>query len=606
VGDVQGVTQADKQASKALFEQFGDIALFGGKTGKEVLGDARVAEFGGSQGIAKLAEEQSAKAVAAGKKPISAKELEHSIRKGTVSATDKMVADLEALNKSTNDAQLASINLFNDGVNIFAKSVLLMEETRKQAASEKVQAKAEKLSTEAEQSPEFKKAKKEEEQANKALKERKEYEGKQKGKENELRAAKNLSDDAFEQIMAAGGDLDKKVTEYVPKYGASAGPGAAPTIVGTQEMETTLAKKYNLTEEQKEKFRSLAGDRKQREARIARGGKETIEEELQDKAAAAERRQKAIKQKAYDSAGPIEGAYVSGADSLRTDTEASIKDAKERKRIAEEARKAAEAAEAAEAAKQKATSPSTSPLDALALNTSAGPDLNAADLDAITNPGALTDVLTSLQDVQGGQMSVPPPPPPERPAPGSIESVELSQKAARAQAARLERELTGQNATDMSSRPQLNPYGNIPGGSPDVSLSQKLNYGNKSDFDRIEQPRFNQQFSAPPSSPVTTPAIGSPESVEVANKLAKAAADRLEAALIEQENIKNTPTDIKANVTGTFNLNGSENMTGEGLKEAGSQMIAMGDEKIKKANRMKETGQELPPAGTPIPLGGMT
>ena len=47
-----------------------------------------------------------------------------------------MVADLEALNKSTNDAQLASINLFNDGVNIFAKSVLLMEETRKQAASE--------------------------------------------------------------------------------------------------------------------------------------------------------------------------------------------------------------------------------------------------------------------------------------------------------------------------------------------------------------------------------------------------------------------------------------------------------------------------------------
>ena len=55
VGDVQGVTQADKQASKALFEQFGDIALFGGKTGKEVLGDARVAEFGGSQGIEKLA-----------------------------------------------------------------------------------------------------------------------------------------------------------------------------------------------------------------------------------------------------------------------------------------------------------------------------------------------------------------------------------------------------------------------------------------------------------------------------------------------------------------------------------------------------------------------
>ena len=64
-----------------------------------------------------------------------------------------------------------------------------------------------------------------------------------------------------------------------------------------------MAKKYNLTEEQKEKFRSLAGDRKQREARMARGdrgGKETIEEELQDRKAAAQRRQKAIKNKAYD------------------------------------------------------------------------------------------------------------------------------------------------------------------------------------------------------------------------------------------------------------------------------------------------------------------
>ena len=215
VGDVQGVTQADKQASKALFEQFGDIALFGGKTGKEVLGDARVAELGGSQGIAKLAEEQSAKAVAAGKEPISAKELEHSIRTGTVSATDKMVTDLEALNKSTNDAQLASINLFNDGVNIFAQSALLVEETRKQAASEKVQAKAEKLSTDAEQSAEFKKAQKQEEQANKALEKRKEYVKGQKKVETELRAATNLDEGVYEEIMAAGGDVDKKTMETV-------------------------------------------------------------------------------------------------------------------------------------------------------------------------------------------------------------------------------------------------------------------------------------------------------------------------------------------------------------------------------------------------------
>ena len=336
VGEVQGVTQADKEASKALFEQFGDIALFGGKTGKEVLGDARVAEFGGSQGIEKLAAKQSAKAVAAGKEPISAKELEHSIRTGTVSATDKMVTDLEALNKSTNDAQLASINLFNDGVNIFAQSVLLMEEIGKQAASEKVQAMAEKLSTDAEQSSEFKKAQKQEEQANKALEERKEYVKGQKKVETELRAATNLDEGVYEEIMAAGGDVDKKTMETVRaqstgSYGGSSG------FAGQRQQETTMAKKYNLTEEQKEKFRSLAGDRKQREARMARGdrsGKETIEEELQDRKAAAQRRQKAIKNKAYDSAGPIEGAYVSGANSLRTDTEASIKAAEDRKRTA--------------------------------------------------------------------------------------------------------------------------------------------------------------------------------------------------------------------------------------------------------------------------------
>lgn len=59
----------------------------------------------------------------------------------------------------------------------------------------------------------------------------------------------------------------------------------------------------------------------------------------------------------------------------------------------------------------------------------------------------------------------------------------------------------------------------------------------------------------------------------------KIAQMNLEAANKNAENINNMPTNIKSDVIGTFNLNGSENMTGEALKSAGEKIVAMGDEK---------------------------
>ena len=447
VGEIQGVTQADKQASKALFEQFGDIALFGGKTGKEVLGDSRVQEFGGEeQIIAKYGKEQGEQII-------------HALREGTVSESDKMIKEMTKLNEAIHQAELDNVNMFNEGAKLFADSVILQASVGKQ------------------------------ERENKKLNEEQ-----QKIKDTELPA----------------------------------------TVARLQEAQLEA--------------------------------KDTLEGQKSG--------EKLLKQA---EAGQIdyEKSQFSNIDEVREFRDFKVKQHTDQLGRVEEAEAAKVGAEGKLTAIEEQRQATQAEVDATGKKVTEGQD--------------------AIKQEEERQVA-------EKAAREAAKKVELSQKAARTQAARLERELAGQNATDMSSRPQLNPYGNIPGGSPDVSLAQNLGY--------IEQP--NRQPNLPSrnvsmnqSAPESSAALGSPESVEVANKLAKAAADRLEAALIEQENIKNTPTDIKANVTGTFNLNGSENMTGEGLKEAGSQMIAMGDEKIKKANRMNETGQELPPAGTPIPLGGM-
>ena len=125
VGEIQGVTQADKQASKALFEQFGDVAIFGGKTGKEVLGDARVAEFGGSEAIiAEYGKEQGEQII-------------HALREGTVSESDKMIKEMSDLNKAINQAELENVQLFNEGAKLFADSVMLQQSIQDQESKTK-------------------------------------------------------------------------------------------------------------------------------------------------------------------------------------------------------------------------------------------------------------------------------------------------------------------------------------------------------------------------------------------------------------------------------------------------------------------------------------
>ena len=133
VGEIQGVSQADKQASKALFEQFGDVAIFGGKTGKEVLGDARVAEFGGEQAIlGQYGDEQGQKIIKA-------------LREGTVSESDKMIKEMSDLNKAINEAEKENVMLFNEGAKLFADSVML------QASFDDQKRKTKKLSEEQEE-----------------------------------------------------------------------------------------------------------------------------------------------------------------------------------------------------------------------------------------------------------------------------------------------------------------------------------------------------------------------------------------------------------------------------------------------------------------------
>jgi TP901 family phage tail tape measure protein len=627
VGEIQGVTQADKQASKALFEQFGDIALFGGKTGKEVLGDSRVQEFGGEeQIIAKYGKEQGEQII-------------HALREGTVSESDKMLKEMSDLNNVIHQAELDNVNLFNEGAKLFADSVILQASVGKQELENK------KLNAE-----------------------------QKRIKDTDVPRATAILKEA--QLEAKDTLDGQKSGEELLKRAQA---GDQKVLGGPQSLFDTMEEVEQFAKEKKDQHT-------EQEARVkeAQAAKDALTGNSDREGVAEEDKVKGRLTEIEEQRQATQ-VEVDAKDKKVTEGQDTIKQ--------EEDRQAAEkAAKKAEAAKQKATSPS------LALNTSAGPDLNAADLDAITNPGALTDALTSLQNVGGDQpVTLPPIPEALQVAEQAKKIEEEAAAAVPAEEVPAEPRKRREPIMVMGKRTKIAPDGSEyqvdemrmldPDTGEDMQeglISPTAKEGQrKGAYSTLTNKEFSEgksfykeeqygqgMLNATRNRNMGLRQTGGPEASssrfniknaeEEANKLDvfrkragytnsggyqsnapitnnqdmvrstslresvpqeetdlkkkqeiadtnREAADRWYAAgeLIAQS-LSNMPTDIKASVIGNFNLSGSENMTGEALKEAGKQIVALGDEKTKQSHRMKETGQELPPAGTPIPLGGMT
>ena len=337
VGEIQGVTQADKQASKALFEQFGDVAIFGGKTGKEVLGDARVAELGGRKGIERLAKEQSAISQASGGKPITADQLEHSIRTGSLSATDQMIKDLKQLNDASNSAQQQNIMLFNEGVNIFAKSVLLQAEKAKQDQQVERNKKIEDIKKKAGTDPGVKAAQEDVEASKEALDRAKTREKEEKAFRAKM-ATSGVGANAFDQIMAAG-TVNQKAFESTRVEYDDHGNAYEYTV------RESAAEKFDLNERDQQMFRRLQGNE-------AMGvSSADIVAKRQKELAAAEEREKTtrstlINQRINDAglsqAGVTSAYEASGAGALAASVKKSEEDLQQRKEIADQEAKTAE------------------------------------------------------------------------------------------------------------------------------------------------------------------------------------------------------------------------------------------------------------------------
>ena len=472
VGEIQGVTQADKQASKALFEQFGDIALFGGKTGKEVLGDSRVQEFGGEeQIIAKYGKEQGEQII-------------HALREGTVSESDKMIKEMTKLNEAIHQAELDNVNLFNEGAKLFADSVILQASVGKQ------------------------------ERENKKLNEEQ-----QKIKDTELPATVARLQEA---------QLEAK-----------------DTLEGQKSGEKLLKQaEAGQIDYEKSQFSNIDEVREFRDFKVKQHTDQLGRvEEAEAAKVGAEGKLTAIEEQRQATQ-----AEVDAKDKKVTEGQDTIKQEEDRQAAEKAAKKAEEEKKAAEAAKQSQM---------------------LADPEALK---AAQKVESDAERKRSGYMSVPPPPLPE--ASSSRFNIKNAEEEA--------------NKLDVSRKRA--GYTNSGGYQSNAPIT------NNQDMVRSTSLRE--------SVPQEETDLKKKQEIADTNR---EAADRWYAAgeLIAQS-LSNMPTDIKASVIGNFNLSGSENMTGEALKEAGKQIVALGDEKTKQSHRMKETGQELPPAGTPIPLGGMT
>ena len=315
VGEIQGVTQADKQASKALFEQFGDIALFGGKTGKEVLGEARVQEFGGTEGIKKLAEAQGGDAAA----------LEKAIREGALSEQDQMIKDLKQLNDASNSAQQQNIMLFNEGVNIFAKSVLLQAEKAKQDQQVERNKKIEDIKKKAGTDPGVKAAQEDVEASKEALDRAKTREKEEKAFRAKM-ATSGVGANTFDQIMAAG-TVNQKAFESTRVEYDDHGNAYEYTV------RESAAEKFDLNERDQQMFRRLQGNEAMGVSSadvVTRRQKELADAQEREKTT----RSTLINQRIND-AGLSGPAGVSGASALADSVKKSEEDLQTRKEIAD-------------------------------------------------------------------------------------------------------------------------------------------------------------------------------------------------------------------------------------------------------------------------------
>ena len=315
VGEIQGVTQADKQASKALFEQFGDVAIFGGKTGKEVLGEARVQEFGGTEGIKKLAEAQGADAAS----------LEKAIREGALSEQDQMIKDLKQLNAASNSAQQQNIMLFNEGVNIFAKSVLLQAEKAKQDQQVERNKKIEEIKKKAGTDPAVKAAQEDVEASKEALK----VATDRRDEEEDFRkrmATGGVGEKDFNRIMAAG-SVNQKAFTSTQTVGSRGG-----TYQVT--IQQSAAEKFGLSEADQQMFKRLQGNK-------AMGiSSADVVARRQAELEAAQEREKTTRStlvnQRINAAGLSGPVGVSGASALADSVKKSEEDLQKRKEIADQ------------------------------------------------------------------------------------------------------------------------------------------------------------------------------------------------------------------------------------------------------------------------------
>ena len=110
--------------------------------------------------------------------------------------------------------------------------------------------------------------------------------------------------------------------------------------------------------------------------------------------------------------------------------------------------------------------------------------------------------------------------------------------------------------------------------------------------------------TTPPPGPVTTPAIGSPESMEIAKLSAETANTNLEAAKLNQKAAESAPQ----NATGSLTVlvRGMEDLGSMALSGLDAMLDEIGkvrDEKIRENNRLQGQGVDMTVAGEVRTLG---